>query len=112
MTKGISFYPEFEMSITVRKIPDDHVRPIGQIFDKALAEVGDYAKATRGEALAIETQMDVAQPELTLDQMQDQVMAQALKKANGVKRAAAKLAGCSERQMYRWIIKQGEKAIT
>lgn len=111
MSRGAAFHPEFEMSITVKKLPDDHVRPVGQILDKALADVGEYARLTRGEAQAIEAQVEIAQPELTVKQMHDQTMAKALKVANGQKRAAAKLAGCSERQMHRWVAKKGEEAL-
>ncbi len=112
MSRGAGFYPEFEMSITVKKLPDDHVRPVGQILDKALADVGEYARTTRGEAHAIEAQVDIAQPELSIKQMHDQTMAKALKEANGNKRAASKLLEISERTVDRWISRKGEEAIT
>ena len=112
MTRGIGFRPEFEMSVTVKKIPDDHVRPVGRILDKALAEVGDYARITRGESLAIETQMDIAHPNLNLKEMENQWMEKALHEAGNNVEAAAKLLGKSTRTVYRWLRDKGKEAIT
>jgi len=111
MTRGIGFRPKFDISITVRDVPDDHARSVSKIFDNAILEVGDYARITRGESLAIETQMDIARPNLNLKEMEDQWMEKALHETgNNVAAAATKL-GKSQRTVYRWLRDKGKEAI-
>jgi len=112
MPRGIGFRPKFDISITVRDVPDDHASPVGKIFDKAISEVGQYARLTRGESLEMEADITVAAPNLNVKDMRDQMVARAMHATNGDKEAAAKMCGISVRQIYRLLSIKGEETLT
>jgi len=110
MTKGISFKPEFEVSVTVRKVPHEFARSVTDVFGGALEEINDLAKISAG-GHGIDTVLALHAADLTFEEQKELIFKGAIERTNGNARAAAKLIGISERTMYRWLRGKGKEAI-
>lgn len=111
MTRGIGFKPEFEVSVTVRKIPHEYARSVTDVFGGALEEINDLAKLSSGGAAGIEAALELSTKEMTFEEQKDAMFRLALEKTEGNIRAAAKLLAISERTMYRWVRSKGKQAL-
>ncbi len=104
------FKPKFDITVTVRDVTHNYAHPVGIILGKAMGEIKELAQLSRPRE-GVETAIELAQTEPSLEDMKHLMIKRAMEKTNGNKIAAAKLLGISPRMVYRWIGRIGEGAI-
>jgi len=106
----MTFRPELEMSVTVRKIPFEYGKMISETLGAALEEIKDMARIT-DPLEAVESSLEIGHRELNVAEAKDAMLRKALEKTNGHIPTAAKLAGVSPRMMYRWVRDKGKETL-